>query len=591
MSDSSSFNSQSSSSSSGSTLLNNPQTDLLTQIAQYAWAQSQQVFSLANQAYSRLTGYTDQVIPSLINNANVASQAASGLWNRYNQTFVPLENQLISEAKSYAGPARISADMGAAEAGQQQAGNQAREAAEQQLQGFGIDPSSGRYADLDRVSRLQTAASAAGAGQQARLNTEAIGRQLRTQAIQVGQQLPGQTANFLNSGVGALATAANAANAEANTRANLLAVPNQYLGTAMQLRPPPVGQNSRSQSQGSGQSQSSRPQQQQQQGRGGGGGGDGGGGSGDVGRAYGLQDRMNPTSNTSSGMYGGGGGGAGSRIIGMNDTGYSGDGYNGVYYPNEGNDYSGYDQNMYLGGTEDPYSSMYGDFNTGGYDYGSYGDENYNTIDPYNDYYNGWNDVQDPWGNGLDNSGYDPSGDVWGDSGGYDYNYDPGGYYGNDYYGDQSGYGYDTPSQDYSYDAGGYSGDSYYGDSSGYDYGGGDYGGGSYDYGGGDYGGDWGGDMGYAAGGAIDDGSAMQGLPQSGRMVPPTASPSMGQRPDDVNAQLTVDEFVIPEDVAKWKGQEFFQNLIKKSREARAGAPAKGKPAQQSRGPVTFRSR
>lgn len=589
MSESSSFNTQSSSSSSGSTLLNNPQTDLLTQIAQYAWSQSQNVFNLANQAYSRLTGYTDQVIPSLINNANVASQAASGLWNRYQQTFQPIENQLISEAKSYAGPARISADMGAAEAGQQQAGNQAREQAEQQLQSFGIDPSSGRYADLDRVSRLQTAAAAAGAGQQARLSTEAIGRQLRQQAIQIGQQLPGQTANFINSGVGALSTAANAANAEANTRANLLQVPNQYLGTAMQLRPPPVGQNSRSQSSGQGQSQSrgagNQGQNKQQSGAGGGGNGAGGGpGSGDVGRAYGLQDRINP-----GGTSLGGPGYPGSKIMGGLGGGGAGGDMN-TYYPNDYNDYSGYDQNMYQGGMTDPFADMYGGYNTGNDYYGSdyYGgyDDPYGWgmggSSPQDQYdYGGWQDVQDPWGNGLDNSGYDPNSTAWGDSGGADYNYDAGGYYGNDYYGDQSGYSYNQPAQDYSYDAGSYSGDNYYGDTSGY----------SYDSGGGDYGGDWGGDMGYAAGGAIDDGAAPQGVPFSGNMVPSAASPSAGAQPDDVTAQVTPDEFIIPRDVTLWKGQEFFQNLIKKSREARTGAPAKGKPTNRPPGPVTFRSR
>ena len=585
MSESSSFNSQSSSSSSGSTLLNNPQTDLLTQIANYAWSQAQNVFNLANQAYSRLTGYTDQVIPSLINNANTASQAATGLWNRYQNTFQPIENQLISEAKSYAGPARISAEMGSAEAGQQQAGDQARKQAEQQLEGFGIDPSSGRYADLDRVSRVQTAAAAAGAGRQARLDTEATGRQLRQQAIQIGQQLPGQAANFLNSAVGAAGTAANAANAEANTRANLLAVPNQYLGTAMQLRPPPVGTNSRSQSFGSGQSQSNRQQPpQQQRGGSGGGGGDRGGGNGDVGMAYDANRQRNPSSTQLGGGYGGSYPGSKIMNIPANQNGYGDDIWNGTTDQLEQlYNYGGIDNYDY---TQDPYASAdyYGD--ESGYGYGM----NYDyTQDPYAsaDYYG-------------DESGY-------GYGMNYDYTQDP--YASADYYGDESGYGYDTSgSQDYSYDPGGYYGDSYYGDSGGYsydygndytDYGvgsGGDY---SFDAGGGDYGGDYGGgdydfsdfDMGYAAGGAINDGSAPQGIPYAGRVVPPGASPSGGAQTDDVNAQVNVGEFIIPKDVAQWKGQEFFQNLIKKSREGRAGAQAKGKPAQRRPGPITFRSR
>lgn len=79
---------------------------------------------------------------------------------------------------------------------------------------------------------------------------------------------------------------------------------------------------------------------------------------------------------------------------------------------------------------------------------------------------------------------------------------------------------------------------------------------------------------GYSAGGAID----------------PNMSPSGGQQVDDVPAQgppgqpnirLNANEFVIPDDVAKWKGQEFFQNLITQSRKKRMTAPAHGQQQPQ----------
>ena len=80
---------------------------------------------------------------------------------------------------------------------------------------------------------------------------------------------------------------------------------------------------------------------------------------------------------------------------------------------------------------------------------------------------------------------------------------------------------------------------------------------------------------GFARGGAIPDGQ-----------VPMQASPSMGQRTDDVHARLNAGEFVVPKDVAAWKGHEFFQNLIAKSRKARAMASAQGQPSAPPRGPV-----
>ncbi len=72
-----------------------------------------------------------------------------------------------------------------------------------------------------------------------------------------------------------------------------------------------------------------------------------------------------------------------------------------------------------------------------------------------------------------------------------------------------------------------------------------------------------------------------------GGNVPASASPSGGAKVDDVQAKgpgntpmrLNADEFVIPQDVALWKGQEFFQNLIDQSRKKRVTASAQ--PTQQ----------
>jgi hypothetical protein len=63
----------------------------------------------------------------------------------------------------------------------------------------------------------------------------------------------------------------------------------------------------------------------------------------------------------------------------------------------------------------------------------------------------------------------------------------------------------------------------------------------------------------------------------TGGKVPLSASPSQGQQTDDVSARLNAGEFVVPKDVAAWKGQEFFQKLIEQSRKARMGSPAKPK--------------
>jgi hypothetical protein len=85
---------------------------------------------------------------------------------------------------------------------------------------------------------------------------------------------------------------------------------------------------------------------------------------------------------------------------------------------------------------------------------------------------------------------------------------------------------------------------------------------------------------------AFDDGGDVRG--GNGGMVPPELSPSGGAIPDDIpatigpngqggQAMINAGEFVIPRDVAAWKGQEYWQKQILKARQTMAdpnAAPA-----------------
>ena len=61
-----------------------------------------------------------------------------------------------------------------------------------------------------------------------------------------------------------------------------------------------------------------------------------------------------------------------------------------------------------------------------------------------------------------------------------------------------------------------------------------------------------------------------------GGTVPIHASPSMGVATDDVPAMLTAHEFVIPKDVAVWKGHEYFTKEIDKARAGQQQFNARG---------------
>ena len=67
-------------------------------------------------------------------------------------------------------------------------------------------------------------------------------------------------------------------------------------------------------------------------------------------------------------------------------------------------------------------------------------------------------------------------------------------------------------------------------------------------------------------------------------LVPPEASPSGGEQTDDVHALLNEGEFVIPKDVTSWFGEKFFQNLIQKAykeKQAATAQPEAATPDQQ----------
>jgi hypothetical protein len=68
----------------------------------------------------------------------------------------------------------------------------------------------------------------------------------------------------------------------------------------------------------------------------------------------------------------------------------------------------------------------------------------------------------------------------------------------------------------------------------------------------------------------------------SGGFVSRELSPSGGSQTDDVDARLNAEEFVIPKDVAKWKGKEFFYKLIQQARKQGQGG---GQPSTGYGGP------
>ena len=175
---------------------------------------------------------TNQVIQQSSNAQKESNQAAVDDRSRYENTFQPLEDKLIADARSYASPERQQEEMGKAQATVAQQFDAARAAATRHLESFGVDPSSTRAQALDVGSRMSEAAAKAGAGNVAQNQTEATGRQLEGAALNIGRQLPGQATGERYMGVMAGNSGENAALGYTGTMSQAMSAPVGYVNAA-----------------------------------------------------------------------------------------------------------------------------------------------------------------------------------------------------------------------------------------------------------------------------------------------------------------------------------------------------------------------
>lgn len=182
---------------------------LSQQMAQQNYAMSDKQMKFYKEIYKDNKVVNDTVADLALGVMDRNAQWAQEDRERYERVFQPLEEQLAYDAESYATPQRQEAAAGAAEADVAQQFEQARRVAQERLEAYGVDPSQTRSQAMDLGSRIAEAAAAASAGNQARAQTEAIGRQLRSEAINVGKGYPGQIAAGFGTSQGSGNQAAN----------------------------------------------------------------------------------------------------------------------------------------------------------------------------------------------------------------------------------------------------------------------------------------------------------------------------------------------------------------------------------------------
>lgn len=138
--------------------------------------------------------------------AETTNQWAAEDRDRYQSTFIPLQDQFIAEAQGYDTPERRAAAADAATADVALQGRLAGDARKRQAMAMGINPASGAFQAADARGATDLALAGAGARNLARKQIEETGRGLRANVINMGQGLavnPGTSMGLSNGAAGA----------------------------------------------------------------------------------------------------------------------------------------------------------------------------------------------------------------------------------------------------------------------------------------------------------------------------------------------------------------------------------------------------
>lgn len=182
----------------------------------------------AKEQYGQDKVIAGQVIDAALARQTANDTAAAKDRQRYEQVYQPLEDQLVSDANSYNSEGRRELEAGKAQAAVAENFEASRRAATQNLESFGIDPSSTRYAALDAGSRIAQAAAASAAGNEARDTVEEKGRSLRSEALQIGQAYPGNIATTNSTSLQSGNQGVNSALATTGSGASTMGTNTQY---------------------------------------------------------------------------------------------------------------------------------------------------------------------------------------------------------------------------------------------------------------------------------------------------------------------------------------------------------------------------
>lgn len=145
-----------------------------------------------------------------------ADERSDMQWDRYTNTFIPVEDQMVKEAMDYGGEADQAMQAGRAVADVRTQSALADASSARAMAAMGVNPNSGRFAGMKRGSNLMQSAEAAGASTNARAMARDKGIGLRAGVASFGRNMTNTAGQMAGIGTGAGSAGVGSATAGAN---------------------------------------------------------------------------------------------------------------------------------------------------------------------------------------------------------------------------------------------------------------------------------------------------------------------------------------------------------------------------------------
>lgn len=168
---------------------------------------AQEQFKVANARQDAQDVIANKVTQQQLDAATEAQRWATQDRDRYEKTFVPLQDEFIKTAKDWDSTERQNKLAAEAKADVLNNASQQRQQAQRQMSSMGVNPTSGRFAGIDRAGEMATGLAAAGAENTSRnqVRKEAVG--MKGGAINLGSGLAVNPGSSLGLGVQSAASA------------------------------------------------------------------------------------------------------------------------------------------------------------------------------------------------------------------------------------------------------------------------------------------------------------------------------------------------------------------------------------------------